>query len=242
MTRTIYKEKIPSTDPRLKRHVNHDSLSKSFTFDTSDIPTIIDVEHKCLIDILDQGSIGSCTGHAGIYCINTMPHIQAQYPVFQPTENGARALYSAAESVDGDGPFPPNDHGSSGLSIGKVLSNKYLKIISSYQWTFTLQNALKALTKYPIIVGVNWHNDSFSPDADGRIRITGAIEGGHEIMAYKIDVANGRVWFRNSWGKSWGLNGCFYLTWQDFNTLLKERGDVVIPIPLGQSPVPITSD
>lgn len=241
MNRIIHKEIIPALDPRLKRQINHDSLSKNFTFDTTNIE-IKDVEHVCSIDILDQGQVGSCTGHAGIYVINTAPHTPMEYPIFQPDEDGALALYSSAEEIDGDGPYPPNDHGSSGLSIVKVLTNTYLKIISSYQHTFTLTDALKALTVYPIIVGMNWYHDGFYPDLDGRVHITGTIIGGHEVMAYKIDNENGRIWFRNSWGKNWGIGGCFYLTWADFATLLSQRGDVTVPIPLGHNPLPIITN
>src|SRR6266403_558236 len=128
MTRTIRTETVPSTDPRLRSAINHDSKSREFSFDTSAIQ-VADVEHSIGIAVLDQGQVGSCTGHAGIALANTSPHVPMQYPIFQPDENGALALYSAAEEVDGDGPYPPRDNGSSGLSICKVLSDPNLKII-----------------------------------------------------------------------------------------------------------------
>lgn len=230
MTRIIYKEKLLSIDPRLKRNIHHDSESKKFAFDTTGLK-IIDIEHKRLIPVLDQGQIGSCTGNAGIGCINTSPFIQNPIPIFQPNENGALALYSAAEMIDGDGPYPPNDHGSSGLSIAKVLANPQLKIISGYQHTFTLNDALKALTQYPIITGTNWYENMFNPDPDGRVHPTGKLAGGHEYEAYKIDTENGRIWFYNSWGTSWGVNGTFYMTWADYAALLAKQGDVTVLIP-----------
>lgn len=237
MNRTIHQEFIPSTDPRLKRYVNHDSLSRKFAFDTAGIE-IRDVEHECLIPVMDQGSVGSCTGNAGIACINTRPHVQAPYPIFHPVEYGAQALYSAAECVDGRGPFPPHDFGSSGLSVAKVLADRNINMIDSYQHTFNLNDALKALTVYPVIAGIPWYEKMYNPDPDGRCRIGGNVVGGHEIMAYRIDAANGRIWFRNSWGKHWGVDGCFYLTWADFATLLSRGGDVTVFIPLGQKRVP----
>lgn len=226
--RIIYKEKIHSSDKRLSRHIHHDSKSKEFTFNTSGLQ-IIDIEHKRLIPVLDQGQVGSCTGNAGIGAINTTPFAPPVNPVFSANENGALKLYSAAESMDGDGPYPPNDNGSSGLSIAKVLTKA--GVISGYQHTFTLNDALKALSVYPVIVGINWYNDMFNPDADGRVHITGSLAGGHEVEAYKVDVENGRIWFYNSWGTSWGVNGTFYITWADFHTLLGEQGDVTVLIP-----------
>src|SRR5258708_818649 len=109
----IYKEKIPSTDPRLNRHINHDERSKQFAFDTSNIE-IKDVEHTRLIPVLNQGQVGSCTGNAGIGAIATAPFKLSSKPFYSYNEAGALKLYSAAETIDGDGPYPPNDNGSSG--------------------------------------------------------------------------------------------------------------------------------
>lgn len=213
---------------KLGRKVNHDPRSLHYAFDTTNIE-ITDIEHERLIPVLNQGEVGSCTGNAAIGCIYTSPFTIPEYPVFQPTEDGAISLYSAAEEIDGDGPYPPNDNGSSGLSVAKSLLN--VKMISSYQHTFTLQDALKALTHYPIITGINWYEDMFTPDSDGRVHPTGALAGGHEIEAYKIDTENGRIWFYNSWGTDWGINGTFYMTWEDYETLLLEDGDVTVLIP-----------
>lgn len=232
----IYKEKIPSTDPRLGRHILHDSRSLDFAFDTSGL-SIIDVEHKRLVPIFNQGQIGSCTGNAGLGAVNTEPFIQNPNPVYPPDENGAVKLYSDATQIDEyDGVYPPNDTGSSGLAIAKVLKNA--GVISGYQHTFSLNDALKALSVYPVFVGVRWYDSMFHPDADGRVHPVGNIAGGHEIEAYKVDVANGRIWFHNSWGNQWGVNGDFYLTWADFNFLLGQNGDVTVPIPPTITPPP----
>lgn len=229
---------IPTTDPRLKRTVHHDERSKDFMFDTSNI-TIVNTEHKRFIPVLNQGQVGSCTGNAGIGAIYTSPFVAEQYPVFQPTEDGALALYSSAEEIDGSGHYPPTDVGSSGLSVAKALKN--VGMISGYQHTFTLQDALKALTQYPVITGTNWYQGMFTPDADGRVHPTGALVGGHEYEAYKIDVDNGRIYFYNSWGTEWGVNGTFYMTWADYASLLAKNGDVTILLPLASTPAPIVA-
>lgn len=232
----IYKETISSTDKRLNRHINHDERSKQFAFDTTNI-VIKDVEHLDHIGILDQGEVGSCTGNAAIGAINTDPFLPYVNPIFQPNENGALALYSAAEMIDGDGPYPPNDHGSSGLSVAKALKN--VGMIPGYQHTFTLQDALKALTQGPIFVGTNWYQDMFTPDADGRVHPTGKLAGGHEYRGFKIDIENGRIWFKNSWNTTWGLKGTFYLTWADFAVLLAKSGDVTVPLTPVNAPIPV---
>src|SRR5690348_6411266 len=114
MNPIIIKQKIPSTDPRLGRHINFDSRSANFAFDTSGI-VIKDTIHKRFIPILDQANIGSCTGNAGIGNINTVPFL-GNNKIYAPNEDGAIKLYSDAEKVDGGVGYPPEDAGSSGLS------------------------------------------------------------------------------------------------------------------------------
>mgnify|MGYP006266471725 CR=1 FL=1 len=229
----IYKEKIYSRDPRLKRHVYHDSRSKLYKFDTTGLK-VSSVNHVRNIPILDQGNVGSCTGNAGIGALATDP-MYASLPKTSPyslNENGALKLYSDAEVIDGNGTYPPNDYGSCGLSIAKALKNA--GVISGYQHTFTLDDALKALTVTPIIVGINWYDSMFNTLKDGRVVVAGSIAGGHEIVARQIDAPNKRVWFDNSWGSSWGIQGRFYLTFDDLGTLLSQQGDVVAFTPLSK--------
>jgi hypothetical protein len=233
---TIVRERIPSADPRLGRHIHHDSASRRYAFDTSGL-VVTSVVHPRHVPILDQGNVGSCTGNAGIGALGTDPLYGGitRYPL---TESGAVQLYSDAETLDGDGPYPPNDNGSSGLSIAQVLKAKGL--IAGYQHTFTLEDALKALSVTPILIGINWYSSMDSPDQDGRIRIGGVIRGGHELVVRQIDAPRQRIWPDNSWGLSFGLAGRCYLSFADFGVLLSQQGDVTVLIPLtSPAPVPI---
>lgn len=163
---------------KLGRIINHDTRSLNYPFDTTNL-SIVDVEHKRLVPVFNQGQIGSCTGNAGIGALNTMPFTPNK--VYTSDEAGALKLYGEAEKIDGGSGYPPEDQGSSGLSIAKALLNA--KVISGYQHTFTLQDALKALSQYPVIVGIHWYTDMFKPDSDGRVHPTGTIAGGHEVEA-----------------------------------------------------------
>jgi hypothetical protein len=212
----------------LGRKVNHDSRSLSYGFNTKGL-SIVSVVHNRLIPILNQLQTSSCTGNAGIGAINTAPFIQNASPYYSPDENGALKLYRDAEIIDGGVGYPPEDVGSSGLSIAKALTNAGL--ISGYQHTFTLNDALMAGSLYPFITGINWYSDMFNPDPDGRVHPTGNIVGGHEIVLSEIDVPNGKIFFTNSWGNTWGVNGRFYLTWADYATLLGQQGDVIVLFP-----------
>lgn len=281
---TVHYQRIPSTDPRLNRHIRHDDRSRQYAFDTTGL-SIVSAKHTRRIPVLDQGQLGSCTGNAGIGCLGTDPfydtlavptiikakgralsmadadRIKDAYEAaastgrplvisedmeirprravrYQLNEYGAVALYSDATKADDyPGQYPPTDTGSDGLTIAKVL--KAAGEISGYTHTFTLDDALKALGVTPVITGVNWYSNMFDPDTDGRVYPTGDIAGGHEFVVDEIDATNQRVWFTNSWGESWGLNGRAYLTFGDWGDLLGQQGDVTIFTPLTQpAPTP----
>lgn len=232
---SITRIRIPSTDPRLKRHIHHDSRSRNFAYNTTG-GVITTVTHNRHIPILDQGNLGSCTGNAGIGAVACDPVYSSAVRKYTLDENGAIQLYSDAEVLDGGPGYPPEDEGSTGLSIAKLLLSA--GYISSYQHTFTSNDALIAASHYTLIIGINWYYNMFNPDADGRVHPTGAVAGGHEVLCRQIDAENKRVWIDNSWGAGWGVAGRCYLTFDDFDQLLSEQGDVIVLIPPMPAPAP----
>lgn len=239
--RTIFRERLHRTDNRLGRHVLHDSESRRFPFPTTGI-ALQSTTHERHIPIFDQGNVGSCTADAGIGCLGTGTFYATVKEIittagYDFSQSAVLRFYSDEENLDGDGPYPPQDNGSTGLTCAQVL--KQHGLISGYQHTFTLDDALKALTQTPFITGVNWYEGMFTPTADGQVQPTGSIAGGHEFVAFKLDVENERIWFANSWGEGWGVNGTFWMTWSDFGRLLGEQGDVTVFVPLSQpAPTP----
>lgn len=242
--RTVLDRTIPHTDPRLRRRVLHDSESRRYPFPTDGL-SIASVEHQRVLPILDQGQVGSCTAEAGFGTLGTAPYandtlasaVAAAFGSFD--QAGAYRLYSAEETLDGDGPYPPQDNGSTGLTCAKVL--KAAGLIAGYQHTFSLADALKALTVQPLITGVNWYNSMFNPSSEGVLTVDPAsgLAGGHEVEVLGYDQARGLVHFANSWGASWGQQGFFWMQAEDWGTLLDQQGDVTVFVPLSQpAPTP----
>jgi hypothetical protein len=67
----------------------------------------------------------------------------------------AEHLYSDATKIDPwTGEWLPDDTGSDGLSIAKVLLTRGL--ISGYQHATTLEAALTALAQRPVMIGSSW--------------------------------------------------------------------------------------
>jgi len=239
---TILIKHLPKLDPRLGRRVHHDSRSLAYPFITDGL-TIKSVVYKRNIPILNQGNVGACTANAAIGLLGTDPFFET-LPLVLPyslDEAGALKLYSDEEVFDGEGTYPPNDVGGSGLSVSSVIANAFLT--SGTQHTFSANDALKALSKTPVLFGTNWYNSMFNPASDGKLTIGGGgIAGGHELLIREIDAPNERVWLDNSWDISWGIQGRCYISFEDFNTLLNEDGDITIPIPNNQpKPQPVLS-
>jgi hypothetical protein len=225
---------------RLGRHKRFDSRSLSFAFPSEGVP-IASVTHDRQIPILDQGNVGSCTGNALTGAIGTLPDF-ADLPAGHPALNEAEALkiYSAAEVIDGDGPYPPNDNGSSGQSVAKAAKNAGL--ISGYQWCMTIADIDAALQSGPVIIGIDWYSSFDSPGANGLIaRSSGDyVRGGHELVLRALDVAADEYGGDNSWGTSWGAGGSFRIKRTLMQQLLSAGGDCVYLVPLS-APAPTPS-
>ena len=230
---------------RLGRHVEHDPQSRAYALSADLLPsTYTSAVHTVRIPVLNQGDLGSCTGHAAEAFAGTDPLYDAipATAKARPTidtstdETQAVALYSAATRLDNvQGIYPPTDTGSTGVAVAKAAAKAGL--ISGYQHAFSLDSALKALAVSPLIVGVNWYEGYDSPAADGLVKISGSVRGGHEFLLYGIDATRQRVLARNSWGTSWGVQGTFQFSFDDLGRLLDEDGDATLFVPL-MSPAP----
>lgn len=234
----IYQEMLPF-HPLLGRNFRFDSRSAAFPFkgDGLSLKTTFWQRH---IGPLDQGQLGSCTGNSGIGNMATGP----LYDTYQTsmkyslTEDGAIALYSAATALDSfPGQYPPSDTGSDGTAVGAAL--KAAGMISGYTHAADGPAARLALTTGPIIVGIKWYNNMFTNDSDGRVRVdtSSGLAGGHELSFDGVDVENGRVWFTNSWGASWGVTrddvaGRAFFTFDDFDRLIADQGDAQVLVPV----------
>jgi len=225
---------------RLGRSVHHDSRSLLYAWQRTGAAPVT-VLHPRRIPILDQGDVGSCTGNAQVGALGSDPLI-GTLPPFGPSLNEAEALrlYSAAETIDGDGPYPPNDNGSSGLSVCKAAKNAGL--ISGYTHCLSLADVLDALQSQPVIIGSNWYTSMDSPDTTGLVTIArgATVRGGHEYVCRGCDMEARLLHFDNSWGTGFGAGGSFSYSFDTMTRLLAEDGDGTVSVPLTQpAPVPV---
>lgn len=220
--------------------------------------------------LYDQGQTPRCVGFS---CSTAMTSILAAAYAGAQVKLDADGLYLWANGHDGD--LSPHDGSSvragfQGLvNVGDqvlVSSNPAVDPVGAFD---KVQNFLWAdtsaanadidrlitwiLTVSPVVIGIDWHHDSFTPNpATGYIPITGAVDGGHAICVRGVnatDPNNTYFVLRNTWGL-WGCTvhpnwtvdlgvagGDALMTKADLVTLLLAQGeagsliDTLAPVP-----------
>lgn len=186
---------------------------------------------------LDQGDSSACSGFSATYDLATSP-VKIKKADGDPLDNEfADAVYHLAQHYDewaGE-----SYDGSSVLGATKAVNN--LGYVGFYHWAFHIEEVYTALGYLgPVVVGTDWLDSMFDPSPKGLITVDGDksdVAGGHAYMfrsiiineVYKeklIGKANNRVGIpllrmRNSWGKSWGVNGEGLMWGDDLARLLK---------------------
>lgn len=233
----------------LGRHVHHDERSRAFAHKATPGRVLKSVRHQRHIPILDQGNVGSCTGNSATGNLGTsgiFDGLPPKHPALD--ESLALGIYSDAEKIDGGKGLPSEDEGSSGLSAAKATKARGL--CGEYRHAFSVDDALDALQDGPLMTGMDWHTDMDNPDAHGLVKIGGSIRGGHEPeideyvcagdpYADGVLAAVPLLGLPNSWGPSWGYQGRFYMTVDDFRKLMAADGDVTALTPANQpAPTP----
>lgn len=203
------------------RHVNHDPLSWNYPA-KADAPITSKKWTRSGMS-LDQGQIGSCTGNALAGLCNHAPNHHGHPELW---ETDAVDIYSLGTELDGfDGTYPPTDTGCDGNSVSKAA--RTLGYIKSWTNAFGVDHALASLMFGPLTIGTNWYADMFNPSPVGLIHPTGDLEGGHQYVMDGWDAVHGIFRFNNSWSNAWGINGRFFMTYADVDTLLGRDGDAI---------------
>jgi hypothetical protein len=171
---------------------------------------------------LDQGTEGACVGYGWSGELGARPS------VVTGVDNAfARGLYDDARRVD---EWPGEAYeGTSVLAGAKVVAAR--GYIDEYRWAFGLDDLVLAVGHHgPAVLGVNWRNAMFDPDADGTLHVTGPTAGGHCIYLRGVSIKHQMGRISNSWGPTWGKDGDAFISFADLAILLADEGEACIPV------------
>jgi len=184
--------------------------------------------------VLDQGSEGACVGFGWMAEFLATPAAPIPQPPRQATEKYANNVYQTAKKID---EFPgENYEGTSVLAGAKVM--KARGFIKSYRWAFNMDAVRNAIIQEgPVVIGIPWKDGMYETDANGVVKVTGKLVGGHCLTltgydpAMKIGSRTYEVYrWRNSWGTSYGTGGSGYIKAADLAKLLRGVGEACVPI------------
>ncbi len=103
----------------------------------------------------------------------------------------ALAIYKRAQQLD----IWPGENYSGTSVLGGAKAVKELKnnvgesYISEYRWAFGIEDLIRALAyQGPVVLGLNWYAGMFNSDTAGWLRVTGALVGGHCLLALGVIV------------------------------------------------------
>lgn len=219
-----------TTDRRLDRIILIDDRSKQYPASrllTATQQTPRTYTWDCPVS-LDQGQEGSCVGHG-------IADELAARPVMIPgiTHEYAVNLYYDAQRADPwpGGAYPgssPHYDGTATISGIQVAMKR--GFYTGYSWAFSEDELMLAIGwKGPVVLGITWFNDMYSPNANGFITPTGGVAGGHCILATGVSVRDGYYRLHNSWGPTYGIGGDCFITRANMKTLLAQNGEACIP-------------
>jgi len=217
-------------DIRLDRLINFDERSRLFPV-TASIPEDIPKSKTWACrTTLNQGREGACVGFGIAHELISTPSPASLSIV--GNRYAKEIIYWQAQREDQweGGSYPgakPFYEGTSVLAGVRVVQK--LGWIDSYEWAFGLQDLILGIGyKGPAVLGLRWYDSMYKPDVKGFIWPTrGKLTGGHCILCRGVNVARKYFIMRNSWGAAWGRNGDCYITFEEMDFLLKNKGEAV---------------
>jgi hypothetical protein len=169
----------------------------------------------------DQGSTPQCVGYAWAHWIEDGPVLHTGiHPLVTP-----KIIYENAQRLD---EWPGENYDGTSVRGGvKYLQNR--RLVSSYYWAFDVNTLINTVLNLgPVVVGTNWYYNMFYPNRNGVISIGGRIAGGHAYVINGVDINTRLFRMKNSWGRSWGLQGHAYISFNDMSRLIREQGEICI--------------
>jgi len=175
---------------------------------------------------LDQGQTPHCVSFAWHHELMALPK-RVEFASDLAADNMAHQRYYDMQKLD---EWAGEDYDGTSVLAGAKLMRQ-LGYLDNYRWAFSLTDALRALSyEGPLVIGINWHEDMYDPDAKGFLRDTGEVVGGHALLVSSVSAVYKHVTVWNSWGRSWGNEGRAFLTWNAFGRLLADEGEACVPV------------
>jgi len=206
--------RIPSPDERDKKFLMRALIPKKLARPTS--------KYWSSRWVGDQGETSQCVGYGWHGFLRASP-----VNTYEPKPE---VIYDGAQANDEFSGPPPDYDGTSVRGGAKYLAGSVHRV-QGYRWAFSIGAVLDWLgTQGPVVLGTDWFTAMFDPDSKGFVAPEGKNAGGHCYLALGYDDARKAVRCVNSWGKSWGQLGRFWIAYDDLDSLIKNGGEACVAV------------
>jgi hypothetical protein len=168
--------------------------------------------------VLDQGATPQCVAFAWKQWLDSAPIMDQDAKPPTPA-----SIYQRAQAVD---EWASTSHDGTSVRAGaKIMATD--RRLGEYHWSTSINDVRDYLISTGTVVfGTDWTDDMFIPSAEGFLKPTGAIAGGHAYLCIGYNQPKGAFRFLNSWGVSWGTQkGRFWMAGEDVDALLQRDGE-----------------
>ncbi len=168
--------------------------------------------------ILNQGDKPHCGGYAACQLLQSEP--VPQRPL------SGEAIYKKAKTLDN---MPPGTGGTTIFGVTKALAE--LGLIKDQFFAYNAAQIFDYIASTsPVIVGSHWFEGMDNPNGSGQVKAKGGNTGGHAYLAHGVDFLSKRIYFTNSWGREWGKDGTFWMSFKEFTRAFDNRGMVAAAV------------
>ncbi len=180
---------------------------------------------------LDQRQTNHCVGFGWAAWGDCAP-VEDQYQ-----DADGDAIYYECKVIDGQ---PQQENGSSVRSGAKAMQS--LGRLGAYVFASATAEVKQWVTNNgSVVIGSDWTQAMFTPDAKGFVQPSGPVVGGHCYLLLGYDPVQDAFEFDNSWGSAWGQNGRFFMKATDFDALVfnpNSNGEACAGLELPLTPTP----
>jgi hypothetical protein len=189
--------------------------------------------------ILDQGAEGACVGFGTVDAANALALVRWKArgytggPSDLLTAADALAAYREDRTLDD---IPGEAYEGTSVLAG-MRGGQARGWWHSYWWSFSVRDTAQTLLQLrtPLVIGVPWFREMFTPGPGGVVRVAGDFMDGHcvAVVGLRRTGPGGLAgpWFviQNSYGASWGDGGLGLIHHRDFAFLISHDGEQAIP-------------